>query len=116
LNPTTAGIYIYTPASSLTLSPETQYFIVLTSGTTVANGAYEWGYANTSSYNPNGGWNGGIAFGSSNGSSPWGAQGGNPQFDFPEVAIDAIPIPEPGVLGLFGLGGLALLWHRRKAT
>jgi hypothetical protein len=98
LNPTSAGIYTYTPASSLTLLPETQYFIVLTAGTTVANGAYEWLYANTSSYNPNGGWNGGVAFISSNGSSPWHAQVGNPQSDFPEVATDAIPVPEPGVL------------------
>jgi hypothetical protein len=42
LNPTTAGIYTYTPASNLTLSPLTSYFIVLTAGTTIANGAYSW--------------------------------------------------------------------------
>jgi hypothetical protein len=54
LNPTTAGIYTFTPASNLTLSAETPYFIVLTAGTAVANGAYGWGYANTSTYNPSG--------------------------------------------------------------
>ncbi len=33
LNPTTAGIYTFTTASNLMLSPDTQYFIVLTAGT-----------------------------------------------------------------------------------
>ena len=42
LNPVTAGTYSYTPASNLTLLPSTSYFIMLTAGTTVANGAYEW--------------------------------------------------------------------------
>jgi PEP-CTERM motif len=31
------------------------------------------------------------------------------------IQFSSLPIPEPGVLGLFGLGGLAFLWHRRKA-
>jgi hypothetical protein len=42
LNPLTSGIYTFTPAESLTLSPNTQYFIVLTAGTPVADGAYQW--------------------------------------------------------------------------
>jgi hypothetical protein len=50
LNPTTAGIYTFTPASNLTLSAGTPYFIVLTAGTTVVNGAYEWSVMNTPSY------------------------------------------------------------------
>jgi hypothetical protein len=41
LNPTTAGVYTHIPASSLTLSPGTEYFIVLTAGTALANGAYD---------------------------------------------------------------------------
>ena len=61
LNPTTAGIYTFTTASNLMLSPNTIYFIVLTAGTTVANGAYEWNYENTSSYNPSDNWGGGVS-------------------------------------------------------
>ena len=56
LNPATGGIFTYTPASNLTLSPSTFYYIVLTAGTTVANGAYDWSYAGANSYNPSGGW------------------------------------------------------------
>ena len=56
LDPVAAGIYTYSPASSLTLSPSTMYFIVLTAGTAVANGAYAWSHAGTYSYNPRGGW------------------------------------------------------------
>ncbi len=115
LNPTTAGIYTFTAVSNLLLSPDTLYYIVITAGTTVANGAYEWNYANTADYNPSGGWEGGVTFSSSNGSSPWIRLGSNPLYDFSEFAINATPIPEPGVLSLFGLGGLAFLWHRRKA-
>ena len=111
LNPTTAGIYTFTPASNLTLSPSTYYFIVLTAGTTVANGAYEWNALNTFSYNPSGGWGGVISWISNNGSL-WTA---HPPLDFSQFAINATVIPEPGVLSLFGLGGLGFLWHRRKA-
>ena len=75
-NPSTGGIYTYTDASSLMLLPSTDYFIVLTAGTTVANGAYEWsvtGIGNNSSYNPSGGWSGGLApvMHSSNNGASW---------------------------------------------
>lgn len=112
LNPVTAGTYTYTSASSFTLLPNREYYIVLTAGTAVANGAYEWGYAGANSYNPSDGWNSqGGNWTSSNGSIPsWNSTSGFPQF-----AINAIAIPEPGVPGLLGLGGLAFLWHRRKA-
>jgi len=116
LNPTSAGIFTFTPASNQTLLPNTDYFIVLTAGTAVANGAYNWNYANTYSYNPVDGWNGGLAIGSNDGSSSsWVRLGASPQYYYPEFAINATAIPEPGVLGLLGLGGLAFLWHCRKA-
>ena len=111
LNPTTAGIYTFTLASNLTLRG--QYFIVLTAGTTVANGAYEWSYAGANSYNPSGGWlsQGGVwTFSNGSFDSPFTFTAFPSQF-----AINATPIPEPGVLGLFGFGGLAFLWDRRKA-
>jgi hypothetical protein len=114
LNPTTAGIYTFTPASNLTLSPHTTYFIMLTAGTAVVNGAYEWSVMNTPSYNPVDKWLGAITSTSMNGSS-WRPLPTYPQLDYSQYAINATPIPEPNVLGLLGLGGLTFLWHRRKA-
>ena len=37
-NPTAAGNYTYTPVSSIALSPNYDYFVVVTAGTTVASG------------------------------------------------------------------------------
>jgi hypothetical protein len=107
LNPTTVNVFTFTDVSNLMLSPGTDYFIVLTAGTTVTNGAYDWNYENASSYNPSGDWtNFGSIWTSKNGSTypPWTPTAGNPQF-----AINATAIPEPGVLSLFGLGGLGAL-------
>ncbi len=110
LNPVTGGIFTYTHASNLTLLPNNYYFIVLTAGTPVANGAYDWSYVGANAYNPSGAW---LTFAdvwtSSDGSS-WNTTG-----DYGQFAINAISIPEPGVLGLFGMGGLGFLWHHRKS-
>ena len=111
LNPVTSGIYTYTPATSLTLAPRGDYSIVLTAGTPVANGAYGWSYAGINSYNPSGGWLCRGLWTSGNGSPPWIGSGGA----FPQFAIYATAVPEPGVLSLFVLGGFFLVWHRRKA-
>ncbi len=111
LNPVAGGIFTYTPASSITLLKNKLYYIVLTASTSVANGAYEWDFTSVNSYNPIGGWSGsGIFYSASDGSS-WNGFSG----DYAQYAINATPVPEPGVLGLFGLGGLAFLWHRRKS-
>jgi hypothetical protein len=101
LNPVTGGIFTYTPTPIFTLSPNTRYFIVLTSGTTVATGAYEWNYKDANTYNPSDSWSvGGVLI----------SNGGQTLLpDYPQFAINAIPIPEPGVLALSGLGGLLLL-------
>ena len=110
LNPVIGGIYTFTSISNVMLSPSTVYFIVLTAGTAVANGAYDWSYASANSYNPSGGW---FTLGdvwTSSDSSHWYTTGDSARF-----AINAIPVPEPGVLSLVGLVGLAFLWHRRKA-
>jgi hypothetical protein len=112
LNPTTAGIYTYAPASSLTLSPHTYYFIVLTAETTITGGAYEWNYVTANSYNPNGGWGfplNGVG-GSSNGTS-WPSQFVS---DFPQFAINATAIPEPATVWLIFLGGGFFLYLRRN--
>ena len=114
MDPVTGGIYSYTPASDLTLSPTTFYFIIATAGTPVATGAYEWSNSGTFpiSYNPISGWQAPVGLGhndnyqSSDGLS-WSISG-----VFPQFAINATPIPEPGVLILLGLAGLGLLWSR----
>jgi hypothetical protein len=109
LNPVTAGTYTYTNDSNIILSPDTQYFIVLTAGTTVATGAYDWSHAGTYSYNPNGGW---MTFAdlyqSSNGSSWTFASSGDPQF-----AIIATPVPEPSPSLLLLLGSGVFIYIRR---
>jgi hypothetical protein len=117
LSPVTSGIYTYTPAATLTLFPNSPYSIVLTAGTAVADGAYEWSYTDINSYNASGGWFtlvgalGGV-WTSSNGSEPWIGSGGS---TFPQFAVNGSAVPEPGVLSLFVLGGSFLVWHRRKA-
>lgn len=115
LSPVTGGIYTYTPASSLTLSPRTPYFIVLTAGTAIADGTYEWSATGVNSYNRSGGW---FSLGYSRTlvrGSRWLPVAGT----YAQFAVNATAIPEPGVLTLFflgGLGGLGFLWHRRRAN
>jgi hypothetical protein len=109
LDPSTAAIYTYIPGSSLTLSPSTDYFIVLTAGTTVANGAYEWSHAGTYSYNQSSGWNTfANAFYSSDGSSWVSTSSIDLQF-----AITATPVPEPSSSLLLLLGSGVLIYVRR---
>ena len=62
--PATGGIYTYTSAPNLMLSPTTFYFIVVTAGTPVASGAYEWSNTGTfpPSYNATGGWEAPVGF------------------------------------------------------
>lgn len=72
-------------------------------------------YSNTYSYNPSDGWVAALTLGSSDGTSSWRRLGASQQYDFSQFASDATAIPEPGVLGLLGLGGVAFLWHSRKA-
>jgi hypothetical protein len=114
LNPALAGTYTYTSASNITLSSDALYFIVLTAGTPVGSGAYEWSYAGANSYNSVDGWSsqGGVWTSSSGSISSWNSS----TTSFPEFAINATPVPEPSVFGLFGLGSLGLLWHRRKTS
>jgi hypothetical protein len=108
-DPETSGIYTYTDGSNIILLPNFSYFIVLTAGTAVANGAYEWSLAGTSSYNPSGRWATSVFDTSSSGSS-WTSISST----YPQFTINATPVPEPDFLSLFGLGGLFFLWHRRK--
>jgi hypothetical protein len=114
-NPATGGNYTYSTPSLLTLSSGTPYFIVITSGTAVANGAYDWSLSGIDSYNPAGGW--GVINGVSSGvyQSGNGTSWTSLSATYPQFAIDATAAPEPGVIGLFALGGLLIAFQRRKA-
>ena len=109
LNPATGGIYTYNPASNLTLSWNTDYCIVLTSGTAVANGAYEWSVTSTFTPTLIGGWHGGDALFPSSDGLNWGYT-----HVYAQIALYATAVPEPSSLGLLVLGGFFLVWHRRK--
>ena len=115
LDPVTPGVYTFSPDVPITFLPNGGYAIVLTSGTAVANGAYEWSYGNANSYNPVGGWytlQGGLAGAWTSGdASPnsWNLD----RTAFPQFAIEATAVPEPGVLSLFVLVGVHLVWRRK---
>ena len=109
-NPSTASIYAYTPASSLMLSPSTDYFVVVTATTAVDAASYEWSITDTATVSLNG-WSGNTSISYSSDGSSWSFLSGN----LAQFAITATPIPEPGVLGLLGLGSLFFIGRRRTA-
>jgi hypothetical protein len=121
-DPATAGIYAYTPASSLILSPSTLYSIVLTAGSPfirpnpaggpVNDTGYVWNCMTSGTpfvYNPSGSWFSPYTYSSTDGLN-WNEGSGL----FPQFSLTAEPVPEPGVFGLLILGGLPLLRYCLK--
>ena len=111
MNPVAGGIYTFTTASSITLLSGKQYFIVLTAGTAVANGAYDLNYAGGFSYDQNGNWYAGNVAGGTLSISTDGSSWQQGAFIGPQYAITAAPIPEPSSEMLLGLGGILLLGY-----
>jgi hypothetical protein len=114
LNPATSGTYTYAAPPNLILLPHEEFYIVMTGGTTIASGAYEWsgtGAGSFASYNPIGGWNAVEAWTSSNGSS-WNGQGSGPT-DL-QFSITATAVPEPSSSLLLLLGTGILFYVRRR--
>jgi hypothetical protein len=116
LSPVSNGIYTYTAASSIDLFQNSAYFIVLTSGTTVANGAYDLNITSTYPPSTGGGWGGDLLSSHSSDGVNWNYIGGNHAL----FAITATPIPEPPAEVLLGLGGILLLgfgrWKAKTAN
>jgi hypothetical protein len=121
-NPATAGVYTYTAGSSLMLSPDIFYSIVLTSGTPFIApeyasvgpppSGYLWNFSNSTNpyvYNPSGGWFSPYTYRSTNGIN-WSFDQGL----FPQFSITVEPVPEPGILNLSIVASLLFALHRRK--
>ncbi len=106
-DPSVGGIFTYT-ANGLTLSPSTDYFIVLTAATPVAEGAYDWSAAN--SFTESNQWQLNDAYFSSPDGSGWT---GHARGDVFQLAINATVVPEPATLTLAGLGLACLSFWRR---
>jgi len=103
LDPTSNGVFTYS-APNITLSPLTVYWIVVTSGTPLAQGSYSWNIANSSSYNSNGAWLMGSFYDFSVDGQTWSRNGNRPL----QFAVNATAVPEPSSLTLFGFAGLLL--------
>jgi hypothetical protein len=110
LDPSTSGTYTYTAPVSLALSTRGTYYIVVTAGTAVAAGSYEWSYASADDYNPNNSWEGSALFESVNGST-WTT----PPSEALQFALIGSVAPEPGVVGLLAVGGLGMMWWTKRA-
>jgi len=110
LDPVASGTYTFTPAANLTLSRFTPYFIVLTAVTAISDGAYNWRLAGVNAYNPSGGWGTLAAYWTSSNGSSWPG----PTPGYPQFAINAAAVPEPGVSSLLALGGCFFVWRWRK--
>jgi hypothetical protein len=95
------------------LSPNTDYFIVLTAGTAVDNGAYNW---RERAYPPSGidNWRAGNGvLHSSNGTSAWSA---TPYLGIAQFSITATAIPEPSWARLLLFGSGVLFYVRKRRS
>jgi hypothetical protein len=103
-DPSTGGIFTYT-ASSLAFSPSTLYFVVVTTASSVAQGAYTWSAATDG---PQSGVNHWSIFGVYDTSADGLNWETYRNFDF-QLGIYATAIPEPSAVSLLLLGGLCFL-------
>lgn len=101
-DPAAGGTFTYTTAG-MALSPATSYFLVLTAGTPVADGAYSWSSTCSSLVAASDGW-GILGFRFSSGDGVNWSRSPGPLVQF---AVSATPLPEPRswLLLLLGLTG-----------
>lgn len=105
-NPSAAGIFTYN-ASGFVLSPSTQYWIVLTATTPLANGSFNWSNANTAGFSSIDNWGLGGGFHSLNNGVSWNRDGRIFQF-----AINATAIPETSSFSIW-LGSVLFVFTCR---
>jgi hypothetical protein len=109
-NPTLAGTYTFS-SSGINVASSTRYFIVMTSGNSQTSGSYQFGVADSTTYDSSGGWflTSGY-YNSANGSSWLFTR------PFPiQFAVNATAIPEPATYSLIAIGLAACGIYRRKA-
>jgi hypothetical protein len=106
-NPATSGIYTYTPIDNITLSPTNVYFIILTAGTSIADGAYNWSIGTSHPASDDVYWGAASAIAKfNNGYGPPTLYSNDGQY-----AINATAVPEPNALGLFSICILIFCWR-----
>ena len=108
-DPFSTGLYGFA-ASNIALTPSTQYFVVLTAETSLADGTYAWSIQSGFHNNASDGWRLSGDYLASTGGSDWAGYRPNP-FQF---AISASPIPEPAAAAVIGSGLACLLLRGRK--
>ena len=107
-NPSAGGLFTYT-ASDITLLPSTSYFVLVTSSTPIAQGAY---VLSAVFGNSNRGSDGGIIDGDYY-SSPDGLNWQFSRSYTGQFAIYVTDVPEPSIISLFMLGSGVLIYVRR---
>lgn len=102
VNPATAGLYTYTPSSTVTLNPNTPYWVVamVSSG----NGDYGWHFTSSTSQAPGAvGTVGGFSESLDQGAS-WSAEDTSFPSEFKVVGVVPEPSTYAAVFGLVALG------------
>ncbi len=106
-NPTTPGLYTYT-TPGITLSPAANYFLVVTCGNAVAEGAYNWSTAVRPSQVHNDNLHIGYYYDSTDGAN-WTS---HVRQDVALVAIYGTTVPEPSSSFMFVCGAVTLVCAR----
>lgn len=105
-DPAGGGVFAY-DGRAFTLAPLKTYWFVVTATTSVASGSYGWNYSPVDPLGVERWVGGGVYLTSENGVQWTRYPGQTPQF-----AVNATPIPEPGMLALLVLGGALLIGAR----
>lgn len=107
-DPVGNGLYNYT-ASSISLSPLTGYFVVLSSSTPISQGSFNWSFANPGITTASDRWNMGSYYHTSTDGLNWTRIAGQ----YFQLGVYATPVPEPATTSLVAIGVITLGFCRR---